>query len=110
MMNYMMVFMGALFYRVPAGLCIYFIASSTWGIAERKLLEKFAPAPKPTDPPADAGRKSDKDAPEEPRKPGLLERLLEAADQAKQQPAGTITSGNASRGQKGNKKRKRSRR
>jgi YidC/Oxa1 family membrane protein insertase len=37
-MKYMMVFMGILFYKVPSGLCIYFIASSLWGIAERKLI------------------------------------------------------------------------
>ncbi len=40
MMQYMMVFMGFMFYNVPAGLCIYFISSSLWGIAERKLLPK----------------------------------------------------------------------
>ena len=39
MMNFMMIFMGFLFYRVPAGLCVYFIASSVWGMSERKLLE-----------------------------------------------------------------------
>lgn len=38
MMKYMMVFMGLLFFRVPSGLCVYFIASSLWSIAERKLL------------------------------------------------------------------------
>jgi YidC/Oxa1 family membrane protein insertase len=40
MMTYMTVFMGVMFYKVPAGLCIYFITSSLWGIAERKLLPK----------------------------------------------------------------------
>lgn len=40
MMNYMMVFMGVMFFKVPSGLCIYFIASSLWGIAERTLLPK----------------------------------------------------------------------
>lgn len=40
MMKYMMIFMCFLFFRVAAGLCIYFIASSLWGIAERKLLPK----------------------------------------------------------------------
>ncbi|MGA2620513.1 MAG: YidC/Oxa1 family insertase periplasmic-domain containing protein [Thermoguttaceae bacterium] len=44
MMNFMMVFMGILFYKVAAGLCIYFIASSLWGIAERKFLPKMAVA------------------------------------------------------------------
>ena len=48
MMNLMMIFMGFLFYRVPAGLCVYFIASSAWGMSERKLLE-FLPE-KPVDP------------------------------------------------------------
>lgn len=40
MMTYMMIFMGVMFFKVPAGLCIYFITSSLWGIAERKLLPK----------------------------------------------------------------------
>ena len=39
MMNFMMIFMGFLFYHVPAGLCVYFIASSLWGMGERKLLD-----------------------------------------------------------------------
>jgi YidC/Oxa1 family membrane protein insertase len=38
MMTYMTVFMGVMFYKVPAGLCLYFIVSSTWGICERKFL------------------------------------------------------------------------
>lgn len=36
----MTVFMGFLFYSSPAGFCLYFIASSLWSIAERKLLPK----------------------------------------------------------------------
>ncbi|MGH9676980.1 MAG: YidC/Oxa1 family membrane protein insertase, partial [Candidatus Acidiferrum sp.] len=40
MMKYMMIFFGLMFYKVAAGLCIYFIASSSWGFAERKLLPK----------------------------------------------------------------------
>jgi YidC/Oxa1 family membrane protein insertase len=44
MMKYMTIFMGLLFYKVASGLCLYFIASSLWGIAERKLLPKAAPA------------------------------------------------------------------
>jgi YidC/Oxa1 family membrane protein insertase len=38
MMKYMTVFIGFLFYKVASGLCLYFIASSLWGIGERKLL------------------------------------------------------------------------
>jgi membrane protein insertase Oxa1/YidC/SpoIIIJ len=40
MMKYMMVFFGLMFYKVAAGLCLYLIVSSLWGIAERKLLPK----------------------------------------------------------------------
>ena len=35
-----MVVMGVMFFKVAAGLCIYFITSSLWGIIERKLLPK----------------------------------------------------------------------
>jgi YidC/Oxa1 family membrane protein insertase len=40
MMKGMMVFFGLMFYKVAAGLCLYFIASSVWGFCERKLLPK----------------------------------------------------------------------
>ena len=40
-MKYMMLVMGLFFFKVASGLCLYFIASSIWGIAERKLI----PAP-----------------------------------------------------------------
>jgi YidC/Oxa1 family membrane protein insertase len=40
MMQYMTIFMCIMFYKVASGLCLYFIASSIWGIAERKLLPK----------------------------------------------------------------------
>jgi YidC/Oxa1 family membrane protein insertase len=40
MMKYMSIFFGILFYKVAAGLCIYFIVSSLWGLAERQLLPK----------------------------------------------------------------------
>ena len=43
-MKYMMVFMGFMFYKVASGLCLYFIASSLWGIAERKLVPPIKPA------------------------------------------------------------------
>lgn len=35
--------MGLFFFRVPSGLCIYFITSSLWGIAERQLVKKTIP-------------------------------------------------------------------
>ena len=43
-MKYMMLFIGLLFFKVASGLCVYFIASSLWGLAERKFLPKTTPA------------------------------------------------------------------
>ena len=43
MMKYMMIFMGLMFFKVASGLCIYFIASSLWGLGERRFLPKAAP-------------------------------------------------------------------
>ncbi len=40
MMSFMTLFIGLMFFKVPAGLCIYFITSSLWGICERKLIPK----------------------------------------------------------------------
>jgi len=41
MMKYMMAFMAVMFYKVPAGLGIYFITSSLWSIGERLLIPKL---------------------------------------------------------------------
>lgn len=70
MMQYMMIFMGFLFFKVPAGLCVYFIASSLWGVGERKLL----PKPSPPEPQATPPRKS------------WLERLRERAQKDSSPP------------------------
>jgi len=55
MMNIMMFVMGATFYRVPAGLCLYFIATNVWSMTERSYFEKKAKAlaanPPPPPPP-----------------------------------------------------------
>jgi len=40
MMKYMTVLMGLMFYNVACGLCLYFTASSIWGMIERKLIKK----------------------------------------------------------------------
>jgi YidC/Oxa1 family membrane protein insertase len=40
-MKYMTGFMALMFYRVPAGLSLYFICSSLWGLSERKLVKKL---------------------------------------------------------------------
>jgi len=44
MMNVMMAVMGVFFYRVPSGLCVYFITSSIWGMTERMLLKRSSQA------------------------------------------------------------------
>ena len=49
MMKYMMIFMGVMFFKVASGLCIYFIASSLWGLGERQFLPKKSVAPAGTD-------------------------------------------------------------
>ncbi len=46
MMNIMTLMMGLFFFRVPAGLCIYFITSSLWGICERIMVKKTLPTGK----------------------------------------------------------------
>lgn len=46
MMNIMTLMMGLFFFRVPAGLCIYFITSSLWGICERIIVKKTLPTGK----------------------------------------------------------------
>jgi len=43
MMLVMTIMMGVLFFKVPAGLCIYFITSSTWSLVERFLIKRFTP-------------------------------------------------------------------
>ena len=40
MMSFMMIFFCVMFFKVPAGLCVYFITSSLWGLGERLLLKK----------------------------------------------------------------------
>lgn len=80
MMPYMMAFMGFLFYKVPSGLCVYFIASSLWGMAERKLLDRMIPEPKLSDDgpgggPGDKGKGK-------PGGGGLFSKFLALADAA----------------------------
>ncbi len=42
-MTIMTLMMALFFFRVPAGLCVYFITSSTWGIIERIVVKKTIP-------------------------------------------------------------------
>ncbi|GIW87786.1 MAG: hypothetical protein KatS3mg108_2110 [Isosphaeraceae bacterium] len=50
-MKWMLILMAFMFYKVPAGLCLYFIVSSLWSIGERLLLPSMR-APIPAQPAA----------------------------------------------------------
>ena len=89
-MQYMMIFMGLLFFKVASGLCLYFIASSLWGLAERRFLPKHAPATATPEPPKPVRE-------ERPRPPEeKLENLLKSV----------FRSGSNGDSPKGGKKRK----
>jgi YidC/Oxa1 family membrane protein insertase len=100
MMNMMTVFFGFLFWHQPAGLCVYYVASSLWGIAERKLLGSTLTSDSSTtsDSSADADtvdlpsagvpsitvKKSSDPAPTPDKKlPGMLQKLVDMAQEAK---------------------------
>lgn len=87
MMNVMMVVIGVMFYHVPAGLCVYFIASSLWGICERKLLDRHKRVLEARGVLTEPVKTVDL-APKPPREPGFIQKLLEAADQAKNPTSG----------------------
>lgn len=110
MMNFMMIAIGFMFYRVPAGLCLYFISSSLWGICERTLLKKNVNSDGTvveTEEPETAVKAKPKDEQSKPKKPpGFFEKLREAADQAAQNAA-TNSNSDGRKYSKKNKNRKR---
>jgi YidC/Oxa1 family membrane protein insertase len=82
-MKYTMIMMAVLFYKVAAGLALYFIVGSLWGMAERKFFIKKAGkndeegGSKPVGPPPKTDSPNGKhEAPDKP--PGALGRLREA--------------------------------
>ncbi|HIE97184.1 MAG TPA: membrane protein insertase YidC [Planctomycetes bacterium] len=102
MMNYMTLFFGFMFWHMPAGLCLYFIASSMWGIAERMLLGKTSKTATADAEPSvtvkeveatDTGSKKNgskkngaqEKAPAKEKKQGFFQKLMEAAEQAQKQ-------------------------
>ncbi|MCE9563466.1 MAG: YidC/Oxa1 family insertase periplasmic-domain containing protein [Planctomycetes bacterium] len=78
MMKIMMFIMPLLFYKFAAGLALYFIVGTIWGLAERKLISKSADATSGAGP--DVGLPNGQPAADAPPKPkGMLGRLKEAA-------------------------------
>lgn len=71
MMSFMTLFMGFIFFKMPSGLCLYFVTSSFWGMAERKLLPKKEPSQGGDQPPAKAA------PPPKENQPGFLDNLLD---------------------------------
>lgn len=81
MMNFMMFFMGFLFYHVPAGLCVYFIASALWGMGERKIID-ILPDPPPPPPQPELVDKNGRPIGPQPKKDGFLAKLFKQLQQA----------------------------
>ena len=115
MMSYMMIFMGAMFFRVPSGLCLYFIATNVWSMTERWLFEHFKKRnPAETDsfetsieltgPGSPGKNEKEKEADKPSKLGGLWERLQQTADNER---AATrqLDSGNANRDEKKKKKK-----
>lgn len=89
-MKFMMIFMGVFFYKMAAGLCLYFTCSTLWGMTERWLLKrkkKKAEEAAAADPLAAAKPAAPPKPPGffERVKQGLMEKLEEAQRQAESQ-------------------------
>src|SRR5262249_11049252 len=78
MMKYMTICFGLMFYKVAAGLCIYFIVSSVWGFCERKLLPKKQPG-------------TGADLPE-PKRGRFSQWMLDRMDSIRAEPSSAITT------------------
>jgi YidC/Oxa1 family membrane protein insertase len=96
-MKFMMIFMGVFFYKMAAGLCLYFICSTLWGMTERwmlkrkrKKLEEAAATGVIDGPSLNGTPAKPAGSPKPPgfferMKSGLLEKLEEAQKQAEAQ-------------------------
>jgi YidC/Oxa1 family membrane protein insertase len=79
MMKFMTIFIGFMFFKVASGLCLYFIASSLWSVAERVLV------PKPKKPDESMEVAASKPRKPDDKGPNIVERLrtkLEQFDKA----------------------------
>ena len=105
MMKWMTMFMGVMFFKVPAGLCVYFITSSIWSLIERQIVKKTIPPakttvgssdpPEPSKPNKPADRKAQRDT--EPQQQTAFGKIREMLDKPAVRNSTT---------QRGSKKRK----
>lgn len=90
-MTVMTMMMGLFFFRVPSGLCIYFITSSLWGIAERKMVKKtLPPATQGALPTTIDGTVAHRSATAENGRPSLADRLRTAAGMPNEEPKAIV--------------------
>ncbi|GEM_PF-2681968 len=75
----MTIFTLLIFYKLPSGLCLYFLASTAWGLAERKLIPKLEhldeEKPEPPAQPPRSRRRKRRAVEEEEAPSSLSERL-----------------------------------
>jgi YidC/Oxa1 family membrane protein insertase len=121
MMSWMMLFMGAMFFRVPSGLCIYIITTNIWSMTERWLFDHLKKEPAAEDsttavyePPSTSGLAVKTPAPAnktEDEKPTALGRIWnrwqEAADSQRNVSRQLDNSGPDRKDNKAKKKKKR---
>lgn len=103
MMQVMTIFMGVLFFKVPSGLCIYFITSSFWSLIERKLVKRLSPATAltiPTDSGSDDSSKGARHGPKPEKGPSKIGGKLEELRKMLEKP------GSASATHRGTNKQK----
>jgi YidC/Oxa1 family membrane protein insertase len=74
MMKMVMVMMAFMFYKVAAGLALYFTISTSWGLVERQLIPKASDKP-PESPGGDGGPPSRNGPPEPERPKGFMGRF-----------------------------------
>lgn len=114
MMQVMTVFMGVLFFKVPSGLCIYFITSSLWSLLERKLVKTTLPVTAPgtltdgvdsseTNRTSSRGKGRDRQTVEE-KPPGRLQEIMQMLDKPAVKSSTQRGSAKNPRGSKKNRK------
>ena len=73
--------MGLFFYKIAAGLCLYFICSTAWGLTERKLIPKPKVAPYVPPSKSTVGANGKVGGPPE-KKTGIFGRFMEKLEEA----------------------------